>query len=118
MSRPQSRWWGYVRAIIRNYPNVRASNPHGITLMEKQAVESAINHTATLNNGAERLRIVDMVFFRQTHQLAGAAMSIPCSYSTAKRWQREFIRQVAYEFFGKIAKDEPSEPKDRYKIDV
>lgn len=100
MSKPKYLWWGYVRAMIRNYPNVKGAQVTGTTRREKEAVEAAIFHTAELKNGAERLRVVDMVFFQQTHQLVGAAMSIPCSYATAKRWQQAFIRQVALEFFG------------------
>ena len=41
------------------------------------------------------MEIIDLVFFKKTHKLAGAAMQIPCGYETAKRWQQDFIREVA-----------------------
>ena len=30
--------------------------------------------------------------------LHGAAITIPCDYETAKRWQQQFIREVAKNF--------------------
>lgn len=128
MSKPRYNWWGYIRAVIRNYPghhedlydsklqSVTASYsamPRGggagrgvenlaiRTLpMDEQKEYDAVLGAARevmrqFTNGAERLKLIDMVFWSQTYTLQGAAQQIPVSYETAKRWQRDFIIRVA-----------------------
>lgn len=63
---------------------------------EYEAVKCAADTTSRLIDGAERLRLVDLVFWRRTHTLAGAAMQCHVSYRTAQRWHGEFIRLVAF----------------------
>lgn len=59
------------------------------------AVECAIADTLRLRDGAERMKIIELVYWRRTHTLEGAAQTIPCSIATAWRWHGDFIRQVA-----------------------
>lgn len=81
--------------MIRNYPAVQDKYCQGNTLKERQAVQKAIEQTEKMTNGAERMQVVDMVFFSRSHTLAGAALMVPCSYATAKRWIQRFIELVA-----------------------
>lgn len=67
----------------------------GIAMKESEAVRAAVEQTEALPNGAERLAVIDMVFWKQTHTLAGAAMQVPCHYETARHWHTDFIRAVA-----------------------
>lgn len=67
----------------------------GNALKEKEAVRASIEQTEALANGAERIEFISMVFWKQTHTLAGAAMAIPCSERTARRWHADFIKAVA-----------------------
>ena len=64
---------------------------------EMQAVERAIDRTMKRDSGTLRLRMVELVFFAQTHTLSGAAMACHVSYGTAKIWQQNFINAVADE---------------------
>lgn len=66
---------------------------------EYNAVRQAIEYTSKLRNGAERNALIDMVFFKKSHSLEGAAIALFISYSTAKRWHKEFILAVA-DFYG------------------
>ena len=66
---------------------------------EYDAVRQAIEYTSKLRNGAERNALIDMVFFKKSHSLEGAAIALFISYSTAKRWHKEFILAVA-DFYG------------------
>lgn len=66
---------------------------------EYNAVRQAIEYTSKLRNGAERNALIDMVFFKKSHSLEGAAMALFVSYSTAKKWHKEFILAVA-DFYG------------------
>ena len=98
MSKPRYRWWGYVKSMIRNYPAVQDKYCQGNTLKERMAVQKAIDETKCMENGVERLQVIDMVFFKQTHTLEGAAQIVPCSDRTARRWHTDFIKLVAREY--------------------
>ena len=127
MSKPRDRWWGYVRAVIRAYPELRAnakelqrttitprygasggsggpSDPVASAALrslppqerrEYEAVEQALWETASLPDGAARVRIIDLVFWRQSHTLEGAAQAVHLSYRSAQRRQNALIRLVA-----------------------
>lgn len=85
MSKPRYRWWGYAKAMLRAYPG-------DVTEEERNAIESAINETMELTDGRDRIKVIDLVFFKGTHKLAGAAMQVPCSIDTAQKYHADFIR--------------------------
>lgn len=94
MSSPRYDWWGYAKGMIRRYPASQAEAT-GNRARERDAVYAAIEQTKQRADGDEQLELIDLVFWRRTHTLAGAAMMIPCSERTARRWHTEFIRRVA-----------------------
>lgn len=77
--------------MIRRYPEKTTED-------ETRAVATAISDTEILLDGADRMRVISMVFIKKTHTLQGAALNVPCSYETAKRWTQQFIRLVAKSF--------------------
>ena len=87
-----------MKAMIRNYPTLVDRYIQGPALREREAVQRAIDQTEQMVDGKERLQVIDLVFFRQTHTLEGAAVLIPCSERTARRWHTDFIKAVAKEF--------------------
>lgn len=87
MSKPRYRWWGYAKAMLRAYPD-------GVTTEERTAIESAIEETNRLVDGADRMKVVELVFFKETHTLAGSAVHVPCSIDTAQKYHADFIRLV------------------------
>ena len=62
---------------------------------EYEAVKRAIATTELMPAGKERLALVDMVFWKRSHTLSGAAYKLNLSPSTAQRYHGEFIRMVA-----------------------
>lgn len=62
---------------------------------EYEAVRRAVEATERYRNGKDRLRVIDMVLWKQSHTLEGAAMEVPCHYKTAQGWQKEFINLTA-----------------------
>ncbi len=62
---------------------------------EMEAVRMAIEETRALTDGAERLRLVDLVFWRRTHTLTGACLECHTSERTGQRWHADFIYLVA-----------------------
>ena len=123
MSKPRERWWGYVKACIRAYPDLKAramelrqtpttpryggsggsggpSDPVSAAALrtlppqeqrEYDAIQAAIRETAMMQDGATRLAMIELVFWRQSHTLQGAAMQTHLSYRSAQRRQNAFI---------------------------
>lgn len=89
MSNPRYGWWGYVKWMIHGYKNGAL-----LTKAESEAVRDAVTETGQLVDGAERLKLVDMVLWKRTHTIQGAAMAIFVSDRTAQEWHRQFIRLV------------------------
>lgn len=58
---------------------------------EYDAVSKAIQKTMLLKTGTERLKLIDMVFWKQSHNLDGAAYALDYSYENAQRFHRDFI---------------------------
>lgn len=63
---------------------------------EYDAVTKAIELTKRRQNGADRLALIDLVFWKQSHNLEGAALKLHLSDTTAKRYHTEFIRLVGF----------------------
>lgn len=91
MSNPRYGWWSYVKNMINRYPGKTNEE-------ETKAVRIAVEETNRLLDGSDRMKVINMVFFKKTHTLQGAALNVPCSYETAKRWTQQFIRLVAKSF--------------------
>ena len=64
------------------------------TAREYCGVRQAVMETAELPDGTERLALIDMVYWRGTHTIAGAALQLHVSERTAQRWNGTFIRLV------------------------
>lgn len=67
-------------------------------LRELAAVRQALRQTRDQPRGEEKLALVQMVYWKQSHNLAGAAMVLEISEITAKRWNGEFLRRVGRSF--------------------
>ena len=79
MSKPRYGWWPYAKWMIRNYKGGGL-----MTKAERVAVEDAIAETEQLIDGSERLRLIDLVLWKRTHTLQGAALACYVSERTAQ----------------------------------
>lgn len=62
---------------------------------EFEAVRRAVEATRRLEGGDRRVMIIDLVYWKNSHTLAGAAMKAGYSYDRAKQLHRDFIITVA-----------------------
>lgn len=62
---------------------------------EYEAVRRAVEATRLMKTGKDRIELVDMVFWKKSHTLSGAAYKLSISETTAQRYHGEFIRMVA-----------------------
>ena len=100
MSGQQFTWWPYVRNMIRQYQRYQKREELSrVELLEVQAVNKAIEQTAAKPDGQERLELMHKAYWkRNTVTVQRAAMELFISYSTAKRWNKEFFLLVAEAF--------------------
>ena len=63
------------------------------------AVDNAIRRTKEMHpsDWKPRLDIIELVYFKGTHTIAGAAIKVGCHENTAAKYSSEFIRLVADE---------------------
>lgn len=61
---------------------------------ELDAVKRAIATTGRYRNAKERLKVIELVYWRESHTLQGAAQFCNYSYAAAKEWNAEFIGLV------------------------
>lgn len=103
MSKPRARWWGYVRAMIRDYPKLRLQqetagapplSPDDQNVVD--AVQNAIRTVERSPNGAGKLRLIRFMYW-SVKNIPGktAALHLGISEITAKRWHGSFVREVA-----------------------
>lgn len=112
MSNPRCGWWPYVKWMIRVYEvdrHIADKKKRKLTDGEFSAVEDAIEETKQRIDGAERLRLIDLVLWKRTHTLQGAAMVVYVSERTAQEWHRQFIYLVAEKrgLYSKVCVREP-----------
>lgn len=62
---------------------------------EYEAVYKAIQQTRSLDDAEERLEMVDLIFWKQTHTIEGVAQRQFKAWRTVAEWHGDFIRQVA-----------------------
>ncbi|MCC8076251.1 MAG: hypothetical protein LIO95_10010 [Clostridiales bacterium] len=127
MSKPRKLWWGYVKAVVRAYPELQAqlnelrqpstggrsdSQPGAkgasrtteniatrtlppMDMKHLEAVEKAVKWTEKLPTGPERLKIIELVYWKQSHTLSGAAQAVGYSYQHTLFLNRQFFYMVA-----------------------
>jgi len=102
LGRQKEPWWSYVKSIIGQYPELQremTSTDEMKNIQKYEAISNAINKISNIHpdDYQQRLKVIELVYFKKTHNIEGASMIIPCHLNTAGRWQGEFIRIVADE---------------------
>lgn len=95
MNKQHYPWWGYIKAIVRAYPDRVGSSLSGVEKREYEAVQAAVEVTERMEGGESRLKVIRLVHWDKTHTLEGAALTVPCSERAATYWQRKFFEMVA-----------------------
>lgn len=58
------------------------------------AVEFALQMQLRCYNGADRMKMVQLVYFRKTHTLQGAAQEVGYNVNTVRSWNAELLSSV------------------------
>lgn len=62
---------------------------------EYEAVRRAIEYTRHFRNGKERLEIIGLMYWKNSHTLAGAGLQVGYGYDRARQIHQEFVVAVA-----------------------
>lgn len=90
--RAQFIGWDYVKAVLREYGEYK-QNPEKCRLKPFQikAVEKTLAEVEKMSNGEARLKMIELVFWEQSHTLQGAALKLYYSYDYVARWHKTVI---------------------------
>ena len=92
-------------AVSRGTENIATRELPKPKQAEYDAVRRAIVVTEQMRTGEDRLRLMNLVFWKQSHTLQGAAMAVNVSYDTAIDYHGDFVMMVGY-FYGLITYEE------------
>ena len=62
---------------------------------EYEAVRRAVEYTMHFRNGKERLEIINLMYWKNSHTLAGAGLQVGYGYDRARQIHQEFVVAVA-----------------------
>lgn len=65
---------------------------------EYDAVRKAIEKTKLMKTGQERLAVIELVLWKGTHNIDGAALKLNISEKTATNYHSDFIRLVGFSY--------------------
>lgn len=92
MSKPRKYWYGFIQTYLRRYEKL---DRHKLKEDEAaRAIDEALAELVMLNDGDERKQLLQMVFFKGTHTIPGAALRMHISEHTAYRWVSQFTYSV------------------------
>ena len=82
-----------AQSALRAYPRAKKRNSQDdqVTI---RAVEAAMEDQAGRYNGEARLRMIELVYFKKTHTMVGAADVCHYSKETIMKWNREILTAV------------------------
>ena len=78
----------YMKGILRSYPEIRAKPPKERTRNEQRRLEIVESVLDAVDHMPE------MVYFKKSHTLHGAAMEIPVGSRTVDRWNARIMSAV------------------------
>ena len=100
--------------ISRGVENVALREMPKPKQKEYDSVRKAIEVTEYLKTGKERLNLIDLVFWKGSHTLSGAAMALNISYDTAIDYHGDFIMLVAW--YKELIEYEELKPAQKFAL--
>lgn len=79
--------------MVKRYPSLNQDNSKQGKIF-KESIDKVICNTEDMENGKLRIKVVELVYFKKTHTLTGAALEVNVSMRTAQRWTTTFVNSV------------------------
>lgn len=96
MSRPKYYWFGFIKTLLRRYPEQLESDFSVMSASAIAAIDQTLAETGSLPDGAERIELINLLYFKNIYTLEGAALKLHVSERTAQYWNSQFIYRVAW----------------------
>lgn len=87
----------YIREILQDYPKICAKPPDQRTRNEQrrfETVNALLDTVDHMEDARDKRKFIDMVYFRQSHNIQGAALCIPVGKRTVERWNSQILGAV------------------------
>lgn len=87
----------YIREVLRDYPKICKKIPEKRTRNEQrrfEVVNAVLDMVDHMEDARDKRKFIDMVYFRQSHNIQGAALCIPVGKRTAERWNSQILGAV------------------------
>jgi len=94
MSKPRYYWYSNVQRTLRAYPKGLAEESQQ-NILARNARQEALTETANTPDGALKVKLIEILYFKNTYTIEGAARILHISFRTATRWNVKFIYKVA-----------------------
>ena len=93
MSKPREPWWGYVKNVIRKYPEYKKQ----LRALKSQQITPGYSKTGGRGKTQRKTEAIALRELppRDQHSMQGAAMVLHADYTTVLRWNRSFVYLVA-----------------------
>lgn len=93
MSRPRHYWYGIVKKMVMQYPELKNDGSKQAAEYV-EAINKCLEDTRQMDEGENRLKAIDMVYFKKTETKIGAANILHYSDRTITRWLNSFVNAV------------------------
>lgn len=92
-SRYKHYWYPHIVTMLYLFPDKLENTPKGEEA--KNAIEKAIEDTKKEEYGDEKIKGIEMIYFKQIYTIEGTAQKLYISRRTLDRWKDSFIKKVA-----------------------
>ena len=73
MSNPKYDWYGHAVKQVKKYPDKLIAENTAQSALWMYAINKAIKQTEEMDNGLDRMKAVQLVYFEDRYTIAGAA---------------------------------------------
>lgn len=90
MSNPKHDWYGHAVKQVKKYPDKLIAENTAQSALWMYAINKAIKQTEGMDNGLDRMKAVQLVYFEDRYTIAGAVDKLGYAEMTIRRWLSAF----------------------------
>lgn len=87
----------YIREVLRDYPKICEKLPEKRSKNEQrrfETVNALLETVDQMPDARSKRKIIEIVYFKKSHTLQGAALQISVGERTAQRWNAQIMDAV------------------------
>jgi len=91
MSRPCYYWFTFLQRTLERFPDKLVQDDTYQSNLALVAIRKTIEEIRCGRDGEDKVKLIEMVYFKKSHSVDGASLVLHVSERTAHRWNSEFI---------------------------